>query len=117
MTPGEMEDQQTSTNRTRTFKNRLSSAFDTIHVWFTTVRQSVSWFTGWPGLARTGTLISSVTIVLNWCALVIAQPARAPEQSLGWGMTKLYEGSCSTTGSWFTGLHFLINILSTALLA
>ncbi|OJJ03883.1 hypothetical protein ASPVEDRAFT_891047 [Aspergillus versicolor CBS 583.65] len=31
--------------------------------------------------------------------------------------TELYEGSCSVTNSWTTAMHFIINMLSTALLA
>lgn len=62
---------------------------------------------------------TALILILNAILTIIAVGV-GYSKSLGekyFTYTELYQGSCSVTDSWTTAMHFIINILSTALLA
>lgn len=60
-------------------------------------------------------LILTLNAILTIIAVGVGYSKSSGEKYFTY--TELYEGSCSVTDSWTTGMHFIINILSTALLA
>ncbi|PLN76236.1 hypothetical protein BDW42DRAFT_188808 [Aspergillus taichungensis] len=63
----------------------------------------------------TGTILV-LNMVLTIIAIAVAY-SRGPDSSKQLEYAELYRGSCSVTNGWTTGMHLVINALSTALLA
>ncbi len=59
--------------------------------------------------------IGVLNVILTIIAVGIAYSKEASDKRFSYG--ELYEGDCSVTSSWTTGMHLVINVLSSILLA
>ena len=72
------------------------------------------WVIGVLLCAVAATIVMVINIILTIIAVAVAY-SRTEDQ--GFVSATLYEGKCSTPKNWARGLHLLINILSTIMLA
>ncbi|KAI9813664.1 MAG: hypothetical protein M1827_003735 [Pycnora praestabilis] len=68
---------------------------------------------GWRFGVASGSLLATIVLVINTILTILATSISLNEA----GIVTLINGSCSKTKQWGAGLHLLINVLSTALLA
>jgi hypothetical protein len=69
-------------------------------------------YSGWRGGFVFAIVGSSLVLLFNIICAIVAAAAGKPQD----GIATIYTGNCDVASRWSTGLHLLINILSSALL-
>jgi hypothetical protein len=69
-------------------------------------------FSGWRGGIVLAIAGSSLVLLFNLICAIVAAAAGKPQDRIA----TIYTGNCDVASRWSTGLHLLINILSSALL-
>ena len=85
--------------------NKVSS----LSGWISTQQQSVGWKSG----IAVWTAVVTIVLLFNTIISIVVGARYGYESGLG----ILHEGDCNTVGSYDTGAHILINLLSTLLLS
>ena len=108
------------TSRGTNIFNKAVSLFDFNEIPFPPLDKKTDpgkeWIKGVLLCALSSSVVLAINVILAIIAIVIAY-TRSSDSDTHLDYAELYRGSCSITNGWTTGMHLVINFLSTILLA